>query len=587
MGCICQCRKKAQKTKNKVLDIQSVSKLSPKSSFNCEGSKNKLIKPNKHTVVNNYILQLQEQNNQINSIISRTPKGKYSQNYVLPKPKFSALKNIPSHQNTLSNNHSLPKEYSLQNKPTLTSISLTVNYKTFIGRRNYAELLKEYILLEHLGAGAYGVVQKVRHKLSGQIRAMKTIKKNAVCEDKSLREIENLMLLDHPKILKLYEFFYDNKNIYIITEFCEGGELFDKIKERNGFFTERDAATILKSIFQAVAYCHSMKLVHRDLKPENIILEGNNLENIKLIDFGTANIISPNQKFKERLGTAYYIAPEVLKKNYDEKCDLWSIGVIMYILLTGEPPFNGENDEEILKNVKTGIVNFSSPIFSEISNEAKDLLKKLLERIPSKRISAVCALEHPWIKNLAPNMMLNPSVAEKVFNNLQSFQANQKLQEATVTFIVNQLLSRKEIEDLREIFVELDTNCDGVLSREELESGLALYYGKERAREQTELIFTNVDADKNGFISYDEFIRASVDKVKLLSEEKLRTAYQLFDKNGDGGIEAKEIKEVLGKDLKDSEDMIWKDIINEVDKNGDGIISYEEFKEMMENICKR
>ena len=119
-------------------------------------------------------------------------------------------------------------------------MSLNINYKTFIGRRTYSELLKEYIILEHLGAGAYGVVQKVKHKSTGQIRAMKTIRKNSVCESKSLREIENLMLLDHPKILKLYEFFYDNKHIYIITEYCEGGELFDKIKERNGFFTERD-----------------------------------------------------------------------------------------------------------------------------------------------------------------------------------------------------------------------------------------------------------------------------------------------------------------------------------------------------------
>jgi calcium-dependent protein kinase len=330
-----------------------------------------------------------------------------------------------------------------------------------------------------------------------------------------------------------------------------------------------------------------MKLVHRDLKPENIILEGNSLDNIKLIDFGTANIISPNQKFKERLGTAYYIAPEVLKKNYDEKCDLWSIGVIMYILLTGEPPFNGENDEEILRNVKTGIVNFSSPIFEEVTKDAKDLLKKLLHITPSKRISAVCALEHPWIKNLAPNMMMKPEIAKKVFENLQSFQANQKLQEATVAFIVNQLISREEIKGLRELFVELDTNCDGVLSREELESGLTLYYGKDNAKKQTELIFMNVDADKNGFISYDEFVRASVDKVKLLSEEKLKAAYGLFDKNGDGGIEAKEIKEVLGRDLADNTDGIWKEIVNEVDKNGDGIISYEEFKEMMENICKR
>ena len=480
----------------------------------------------------------------------------------------------------------MEKNPSLKKTVTNGTNSININYKTFIQGKNYSDLLSEYDILEHLGAGAFGVVQKVRHKASKQIRAMKTIKKNTIYEEKNLREIENLMLLDHPNILKLYEYYYDKKNLYIITEFCEGGELFDKIKDRNGYFSERDAAKILKAVLQAIAYCHSMKLVHRDLKPENILLEGNDLEHIKLIDFGTSNIINPNQKLKERLGTAYYIAPEVLKKNYDEKCDLWSIGVIMFILLTGEPPFNGNTDEEILQNVKNGYVDFSTSIFEEISEEAKDLLSKLLEKVPSKRYSAIEALEHPWIKNLAPNAKLNKNIGQKVFTNLKNFQADQKLQEAAVAFITNQLVSKEETEELRKIFIELDTNCDGVLSREEVECGLVKYYGGDKAKEETEIIFSKVDADKNGFISYDEFIRASIDKNKILSEEKLRAAYKLFDKNGDGTIEAKEIKEVLGKDLVYDNENIWDDIVKEVDENGDGLISYEEFKTMMEKICK-
>ena len=480
----------------------------------------------------------------------------------------------------------MEKNPSLKKTVTNGTNSININYKTFIQGKNYSDLLSEYDILEHLGAGAFGVVQKVRHKASKQIRAMKTIKKNTIYEEKNLREIENLMLLDHPNILKLYEYYYDKKNLYIITEFCEGGELFDKIKDRNGYFSERDAAKILKAVLQAIAYCHSMKLVHRDLKPENILLEGNDLEHIKLIDFGTSNIINPNQKLKERLGTAYYIAPEVLKKNYDEKCDLWSIGVIMFILLTGEPPFNGNTDEEILQNVKNGYVDFSTSIFEEISEEAKDLLSKLLEKVPAKRYSAIEALEHPWIKNLAPNAKLNKNIGQKVFTNLKNFQADQKLQEAAVAFITNQLVSKEETEELRKIFIELDTNCDGVLSREEVECGLVKYYGGDKAKEETEIIFSKVDADKNGFISYDEFIRASIDKNKILSEEKLKAAYKLFDKNGDGTIEAKEIKEVLGKDLVYDNENIWDDIVKEVDENGDGLISYEEFKTMMEKICK-
>ena len=525
-----------------------------KDQINSNSQSNILINSNKPSIVNNFIIQMPVKND----------NNSFQQKNTSSVEKYGSLKKIDT-------NFTNP---------------ININYKTFIKGKNYSDLLNEYDILEHLGAGAFGVVQKVRHKASKQIRAMKTIKKNTIYEEKNLKEIENLMLLDHPNILKLYEYYYDKKNLYIITDFCEGGELFDKIKDRNGYFSERDAATIIKAVLQAIAYCHSIGLVHRDLKPENILLEGNDLDHIKIIDFGTSNLINQNQKLKERLGTAYYIAPEVLKKNYDEKCDLWSIGVIMFILLTGEPPFNGSTDEEILQNVKNGYVDFSTSIFQEISNEAKDLLSKLLEKVPSKRISAIEALEHPWIKNLAPNSKMNKEVGKRVFENLRNFQADQKLQEAAVAFITNQLVTREETEELRKIFMELDVNCDGVLSREEVECGLVKYYGGDKAKEETDAIFSKVDADRNGFISYDEFIRASIDKNKILSEEKLRAAFKLFDKNGDGNIEAKEIKEVLGKDINNDNEDIWNNIIKEVDQNGDGEISYEEFKIMMEKMCK-
>ena len=160
------------------------------------------------------------------------------------------------------------------------------------------------------------------------------------------------------------------------------------------------------------------------------------------------------------------------------------------------------------------------------------------------------------------------------------------MQEAAVAFIVNQLVSKEETEELRKIFVELDANCDGVLSREEIETGLVKYYGGDKAKEVTDEIFLKVDADKNGFLSYDEFIRASIDKTKILTEEKLKQAYDLFDKNGDGKIESKEIKEVLGKDFTKGDDDIWNLIIKEVDSNGSGVITYQDFKAMMEKICK-
>jgi len=155
-------------------------------------------------------------------------------------------------------------------------------------------------------------------------------------------EIDILKNLDHPNILRLYEVFEDKKFIYLVTEFCEAGELFDEIVKRQRF-DERDAAIIIKQLLSAIAYCHSKSVCHRDLKPENILIDNKETLSIKLIDFGTSQKFDTEEKMELILGTAYYIAPEVLKGEYDEKCDVWSCGVILYILLSGSPPFNGKN----------------------------------------------------------------------------------------------------------------------------------------------------------------------------------------------------------------------------------------------------
>jgi len=208
------------------------------------------------------------------------------------------------------------------------------------------------------------MVQKAKHKLTGEMRAIKRLTKEKMSVSARIRlnyEIDILKNLDHPNILRLYEVFEDKKYIYLVTEFCQGGELFDEIIAR-GKFSERDAAHVIKQLLSAIAYCHTRKICHRDLKPENILIDNKETLSIKLIDFGTSQKFEDEEKMELVLGTAYYIAPEVLKGEYDEKCDVWSIGVILYILLSGEPPFPGGDDKEILRNVIQGKVSFSSKI---------------------------------------------------------------------------------------------------------------------------------------------------------------------------------------------------------------------------------
>jgi len=252
-------------------------------------------------------------------------------------------------------------------------------------------------------------------------------------------EINILKDLDHPNILKMYEFFEDEKRYYIVTDICKGGELFDEILAR-GKFSERDASLLMKQVLSCINYCHKNHIVHRDLKPENILLEQNKeFDQIKIIDFGTSLIVEENQKLDEKLGTPYYIAPEVLAKNYGSKCDIWSCGVITYIVLSGIPPFNGASDQEIMKKVKVGKFSFSDPIWNNISDFAKDFISSLLTKDQNKRPTAAEALNHPWIQQALEHAVQNVSsdVAISALTNLSNFNARSKLKQATYAFIAS------------------------------------------------------------------------------------------------------------------------------------------------------
>lgn len=217
------------------------------------------------------------------------------------------------------------------------------------------------------------------------------------------REVELLSQVDHPHIIKLYDVFEDDTNIHLVTELCTGGELYDRVVEKTqspeGHFSEYDAARIIRNILDAIAYCHNVKqIVHRDLKPENfLLLNERDDAPVKIIDFGLSKNATSGV-MTSRVGTVYYVAPEVLTEDYTSKCDIWSIGVIAYVLLCGYPPFYAANERLTLKLVLEGKVEFPPSSWEEISNEAKDFIKKLLERNPKRRPTASEALKDPWLQ---------------------------------------------------------------------------------------------------------------------------------------------------------------------------------------------
>jgi len=290
-------------------------------------------------------------------------------------------------------------------------------------------------------------------------------------------EINILKEIDHPNIIKMYEFFEDDKRYYLVTEICKGGELFDEILQR-GKFTERDAAVLMKQVLSCINYCHQANIVHRDLKPENILLEANKeFDQIKIIDFGTSLVYDPNRNLDEKLGTPYYIAPEVLNKNYNNKCDIWSCGVITYILLSGQPPFNGTTDQEIMKKVREGQFSFEDRVWQTISENAKSFIRLLLTYNAAERPTAEEILTHAWLTELA-TLQVDENMAINALDNLGKFKSDVTLKQATFSFIASQLMSKQERDNLSKVFKAFDTNGDGKLSMEEVKVGYLEHYGK-------------------------------------------------------------------------------------------------------------
>ena len=261
---------------------------------------------------------------------------------------------------------------------------------------------EKYSLGQVLGEGAYGQVKECILIETGEKRAVKIVeiaKLSPRDRDLLMNEIQNLKDMDHPNILKMYEFFQIPTHVLVVTELAPGGELFDELTKR-GVFTEADACILIKHVLSAINYCHSNNVMHRDLKPENILLEGNkHFCEIKIIDFGFSTHFDGSKPLDETLGTPYYIAPEVLARKYGSKCDIWSIGVITYIVLCGLPPFNAWTNDQIIQKIKRGKFEFKpDDKWANISQLAKDFITLLLTKDAAKRPSAQDALNHPWIQ---------------------------------------------------------------------------------------------------------------------------------------------------------------------------------------------
>lgn len=298
-----------------------------------------------------------------------------------------------------------------------------------------------YNIGKEIGYGRYGTVRLVSKKSYENKRfALKTISRTfmlshgAEADSTPLleNEFEILKQVDHPNIIKFYEMFVDEKNYHLVTEFCCGGELFDHIIER-GAFSEQLASKIVKQILSAIKHLHDRNICHRDLKPENILFESKSKEaQVKLIDFGLSKYFKAEQRqladpeerpvMKTKIGTPYYMAPEVLDGEYDQTCDMWSLGVITYCMLCGYPPFNAETDLQLFRKIKTCDYEFHLPEWGPVSGEAKRFIENLLQLEPSHRLTPEQALAHPWITSRGVKAEHMSAVGKRILSRLALFQ---------------------------------------------------------------------------------------------------------------------------------------------------------------------
>lgn len=443
------------------------------------------------------------------------------------------------------------------------------------------DIFKKYDVIKELGSGGYARCLLVKNKTTGNLYACKEMQKNKLNDMAGFtREINIMTKLDHPNIIKLYEVYQTEMYIYLVMELCQGGELFDRIianTEAEKAFTEKQAAEIFRQMMSAINYCHKNKIVHRDLKPENLLcLTKDENSPIKVIDFGMSKIFHSKENMSERVGTAYYISPEVIKGVYDEKCDIWSAGVILYVLLCGYPPFNGDDDDDIMRNVLKKQFIFPSPEWDNVSEGAKNIIKRMLTD-PDKRPTAEETLKDPWIEKCAPGEKGAVKINSKA---MKRYASACKLKKAVLIYMASRLTDN-EIENLKKNFQSIDKNGDGMLSLTELKEAVNDTDGLPLSN--VEEVFMTLDTDKNGKISYTEFIAASMEKNIFLNEAKLKEAFKLFDIDNSGKISRDEIISLLGGDKSSKE---LDKLFDKYDSNKDGEIDFEEFIHMMKKRPK-
>ncbi|XP_030934728.1 CDPK-related kinase 3-like isoform X3 [Quercus lobata] len=359
------------------------------------------------------------------------------------------------------------------------------------------------------------------------------------------REVKILKALSgHNNLVKFHDAFEDANNVYIVMELCEGGELLDRILARGGRYMEEDAKTIIVQILSVVSYCHLQGVVHRDLKPENFLFVTKDEDTpMKVIDFGLSDFIRPDQRLNDIVGSAYYVAPEVLHRSYSVEADLWSIGVITYILLCGSRPFWARTESGIFRSVLRADPNFDDSPWPIVTPEAKDFVRRLLNKDHRKRMTAAQALTHPWLRDENRAVPLDILIYKLVKSYIRATPFKRAALKA-----LSKALTEDELVYLKAQFRLLDPK-NGCVSLENFRAALMRNTTDAMKESKVSDILNLMDPLSYKRMDFEEFCAAAISTYQLEAlegwENIASSAFEYFEQEGNRVISVEELAQEL------------------------------------------
>jgi len=427
-----------------------------------------------------------------------------------------------------------------------------------------------------LGSGYNGQVFLATNKTNGEKVAVKGFKLIGVSKAKKEElesECEIFLAMDHPHVARLVDVYEDEERLNLVMECMTGGELFKRVVERK-YYSEKDAAEAAWQMLLAVNYIHKHGIVHRDIKLENFLYEAPGSDHLKLIDFGFSKIWEQSRKMALSCGTLAYVAPEVLAHSYTSQCDMWSLGVTIFIVVFGYMPFSGSEEKQV-GDIRAGKYSVKKDVWKRVSAKGQDFVKKMLEVNPHTRMTPEQALAHEWIANR--EKMKSEALDQGIVDALSSFGQASAFRRACMSMMAWSL-SAEERARVRDAFLEMDTQRTGTITMTEFKEVMEKKFAFEDTRIKE--MFVALDTNHTDEIHYTEFLAAMVSTRLGMHDNLLKQTFKRFDVDNSGYITVENLKEVLGETFEGNE---IEQLIKEADFKGDGRISYEEWIQYIKN----